>query len=267
MQHRPCTSTGNLLVQRVDGIRDSAGINHLEASSVINAIKLQISDDKSTGINHSIGVVSPFRNQADYIAKEIEAHFSDAEIIKHKIRAATPFGFQGEERDIMLISFAVDNNAKRAAAYINKADVFNVCITRARQKQYVFLSIDETQLPEHYLLRRYLSSITQFKATHNITSEIDEFQQCVIDELTRLKIETWAGYTIAGTDVDILCRHNGQYLAINLIGFPGPWADFFELDTYKLFSRANIEILPISYGLWVVDQSTCVQHIVSKLSV
>ena len=267
MQHRPCTSTGNLLVQRVDGIRDSAGINHLEASSVINAIKLQISDDKSTGINHSIGVVSPFRNQADYIAKEIEAHFSDAEIIKHKIRAATPFGFQGEERDIMLISFAVDNNAKRAAAYINKADVFNVCITRARQKQYVFLSIDETQLPEHYLLRRYLSSITQFKATHNITSEIDEFQQRVIDELTRLKIETWAGYTIAGTDVDILCRYNGQYLAINLIGFPGPWADFFELDTYKLFSRANIEILPISYGLWVVDKSTCVQHIVSKLGV
>lgn len=267
MQHRPCTSTGNLLVQRVDGIRDSASINHLEASSVINAIKLQISDDKSTGINHSIGVVSPFRNQADYIAKEIEAHFSDAEIIKHKIRAATPFGFQGEERDIMLISFAVDNNAKRAAAYINKADVFNVCITRARQKQYVFLSIDEAQLPEHYLLRRYLSSITQFKATHNITSEIDEFQQRVIDELTRLKIETWAGYTIAGTDVDILCRYNGQYLAINLIGFPGPWADFFELDTYKLFSRANIDILPISYGLWVVDKSTCVQHIMSKLRV
>ena len=267
MQHRPCTSTGNLLVQRVDGIRDNAGINHFEASGVINTIKLQISDDKSAGISHSIGVVSPFRNQADYIAKEIEAHFSDAEIIKHNIRVATPFGFQGEERDIMLISFAVDNNAKRAAAYINKADVFNVCITRARQKQYVFLSIDETQLPEHYLLRRYLSSITQFKATHNITSEIDEFQQCVIDELTRLKIETWAGYTIAGTDVDILCRHNGQYLAINLIGFPGPWADFFELDTYKLFSRANIEILPISYGLWVVDKSTCVQHIISKLSV
>jgi len=267
MQHRPCTSSGNLLVQRVDGIRDNAGINHLEASRVINTIKLQISDDKSAGISHSIGVVSPFRNQADYIAKEIEAHFSDAEITKHNIRVATPFGFQGEERDIMLISFAVDNNAKRAAAYINKADMFNVCITRARQKQYVFLSIDEAELPEHYLLRRYLSSITQFKTTHNITSEIDEFQQCVIDELTRLKIETWAGYTIAGTDVDILCRYNNQYLAINLIGFPGPWADFFELDTYKLFSRANIEILPISYGLWVVDKSTCVQHIVSKLSV
>ena len=267
MQHRPCTNTGNLLVQRVNGTRDSSGINHLEASSIINTIKQQITDDKSAGISHSIGVVSPFRSQADYITKEIETHFNEAEIIKHKLKSATPFGFQGEERDIMLISFALDNNAKRAAAYINKADVFNVCITRARQKQCVFLSIDETQLPEYYLLRRYISSITQFEATHNVTSDIDKFQRSVICKLTSLKIETWAGYTIAGTDVDILCRYNGRYLAINLIGFPGPWADFFELDTYKLFSRANIEILPISYGLWVVDKSTCVQHIISKLKV
>ena len=158
MQHRPCTSTGNLLAQRVNGTRDSSGINHLEASSIINTIKQQIDDDKSAGISHSIGVVSPFRSQADYITKEIEVHFNEAEIIKYKLRSATPFGFQGEERDIVLISFALDNNVKRAAAYINKADVFNVCITRARQKQCVFLSIDETQLPEHYLLRRYISS-------------------------------------------------------------------------------------------------------------
>ena len=265
MQHKPCTNSGNLLVERVNGVRDSLGINHLEASRIVSMIKLQLIDDISTGINHSIGIVSPFRSQAEYIAQEIEAQFSETEIIKHKIRAATPFGFQGEERDIMFISFAVDNKAKRAAAYINKADVFNVCITRSRQKQYVFLSIDETQLPEHYLLRRYLNSVSEFKATHSITTEIDAFQQSVIRELTNLSIEAWAGYTIAGTEVDILCRYQGTYLAIDLIGFPGPWGDFFELDTYKLFSRANIEMFPISYGLWVVDKNICIQKIINKL--
>ena len=166
----------------------------------------------------------------------------------------------------MFISFAVDNKAKRTAAYINKADVFNVCITRSRQKQYVFLSIDETQLPEHYLLRRYLNSVSEFKATHSITTEIDAFQQSVIRELTNLSIEAWAGYTIAGTEVDILCRYQGTYLAIDLIGFPGPWGDFFELDTYKLFSRANIEMFPISYGLWVVDKKACIQGIINRFN-
>ncbi|WNC68017.1 ATP-binding protein [Thalassotalea nanhaiensis] len=265
MQHRPCTSSGHLHLQRLEGVRDKSGVNHLEATHVIESIKNQIHEDTQSGINHSIGVISPFRHQAEHIAKEIEASFSEAEIIRHKIRAATPFGFQGEERDIMLISFSVDNDSKRAAVYLNKADVFNVTITRARQKQILFLSIDETQLPEHNLLRRYLSSISEFEATHSITSELDEFQQNVISELDKLEIETWPGYTIAGTEVDILCRYNSHYLAIDLIGFPGPWADFFELNTYKLFKRAGVEVLPISYGLWVVDREACLQKIVKKL--
>ena len=265
MQHRPCTSSGYLHVKRIGGVRDKSGVNHLEASQVIQSIKAQISEDTQAGISHSIGVISPFRHQAEHIAKEIETNFTEAEITKHKIRVATPFGFQGEERDIMLISFAVDNNSRRAAVYLNKADVFNVTITRARQKQILFLSIDETQLPEQNLLRKYLGSIDEFEARHSMTTDIDEFQQDVINELDKLDIRTWPGYTIAGTEVDILCRYNDKYLAIDLIGFPGPWSDFFELNTYKLFKRAGVEVLPISYGLWVVDREACIAKIAKKL--
>ena len=266
MQHRPCTSSGHLHLKRIKGTRDNAGVNHLEAIQVIESIRSHINEDAQAGISHSIGVISPFRHQAEHIAKEIESNFSEAEIIRHKIRVATPYGFQGEERDIMLISFSVDNNSKRAAVYLNKADVFNVTITRARQKQILFLSIDEIQLPEHNLLRRYLNSISEFEATHSITSELDEFQKSVVNELDKLEIETWPGYTIAGTEIDILCRYNNQYLAIDLIGFPGPWADFFELNTYKLFKRAGVDVLPISYGLWVVDKETCINKVVNKLA-
>jgi len=265
MQHRPCTSSGHLHLKRVDGTRDKSGVNQIESTHVIEAIRHQINEDAQACISHSIGVISPFRHQAEHIAKEIETSFSEAEIIKHKIRVATPYGFQGEERDIMLISFSVDNESKRAAGYLNKADVFNVTITRARQKQILFLSIDETQLPEHNLLRRYLGSISDFEAKHSIASELDEFQQNVISELNRLEISTWPGYTIAGTEIDILCRYNDQYLAIDLIGFPGPWADFFELNTYKLFKRAGVDVLPISYGLWVVEKEACINKIVKKL--
>jgi len=265
MQHRPCTSSGHLHLHRVDGLRDKSGVNHIEVKHVIESIRYQIDEDRQAGINHSIGVISPFRHQAEHIAKEIQASFSEAEIINHKIRAATPYGFQGEERDIILISFSVDNDSKRAAVYLNKPDVFNVTITRARQKQILFLSIDETQLPEHNLLRRYIGSITEFEVTHSVTSEVDEFQKDVVSELDKLDIKRWPGYTIAGTEVDILCRYNEKYLALELIGFPGPWEDFFELNTYKLFKRAGVEVLPISYGLWVVDKEACIAKIAKKL--
>lgn len=47
----------------------------------------------------------------------------------------------------------------------------------------------------------------------------------------KIDLETWPGYSIPGTEIDILCRHENKYLAVNLIGFPGPWANFFEQDT------------------------------------
>ncbi|WP_405128528.1 AAA domain-containing protein [Pseudoalteromonas sp. PB2-1] len=266
MQHKPCTSSGYLHVKSINGIRNKTGVNHRETLSVIEFIKTQIQEDEKTGVNHSIGVISPFRQQADDIAKEIATTFSESEITKHKIRAATPFGFQGEERDIMLISFSLDNESKRAAAYLNKADVFNVTITRARQLQVLFLSVDATQLPKQNLLQKYLTSISEFEAKHSVHNQLDQFQHEVINELNKRAIETWPGYTIAGTEVDILCRYNGRYLAVDLIGFPGPWATFFELNTYKRFKRAGIEMLPISYGLWVVDKHACIEKIVTTMT-
>ena len=265
MQHRPCTSSGHLHLHRLEGIRDTSGVNHQEAQCILADIQTQITTDNNTGIAHSIGVISPFSAQAEQIAALIEQHIPQADIIKHSIRADTPFGFQGEERDIMLISFAIDNNSKHAAAYLNKADVFNVTITRARQKQSLYLSIDDSQLPENNLLRRYIASMTTFHAEHSVTSEIDAFQQQIIAALQEQQIETWPGYAIVGTEIDILCRYANKYLAIDLIGFPGPWANFFELTTYRLFERAGVEILPLSYGLWVVDKQACIDKIKSTL--
>lgn len=264
MQHRPCTNSGYLDVIRVNGERDSKGINQAETDAVIGAIQRQIDEDSQIGVSHSIGVVSPFRHQADHIAKAIEANFNDEHIKRHNIRVATPFGFQGEERDIMMISFSVDNNATRAAAYLNQADVFNVCITRARQRQLLFVSIDENILPPTNLLRRYLMSIGQFEVNHGQNENIDLFQQQLISELTAQGVECWSGYHVAGVEVDVLCRLSGQYLALDLIGYPGPWADFFELNTYKVLQRAGIEILPISYGLWHIEQKMCIKHILTR---
>ncbi|WP_435234849.1 DEAD/DEAH box helicase [Psychromonas sp. PT13] len=267
MQHRPSTSSGHLHVHRINGFRDKFGVNRIEAGEVIATIQRIISEQMTAGIEHSIGVISPFRNQADYIAKEIAITFSESVITQYKIRVATPYGFQGEERDIMLISFSLDNESKRAAAYLNKADVFNVAITRARQQQYLFISLNEKQLPEHNLLRLYLSSINTYQINHSMSPSIDDFQRCVTADLNNHNIETWLGYAIAGIDIDVLCCYQGQYLALDLIGYPGPWADYFEFNTYKLFKRAGVDVLPISYGLWVTDKASCLREIMNKLNI
>ncbi len=266
MQHRPCTSSGFLHLSRINGQRNNKGVNEQEAQAIIEKISSIIAQHEHQTLAITIGVVSPFRHQAQHIEQLIVENFSPQEIAKHKLFAATPYGFQGEERDIMLISFAIDNQSKRAASYLNKPDVFNVCITRAKQQQWIMLSIDEQQLAASNLLRMYIDSIDAFKAQHTLASQIDDFQVALSDSLQPLGIEVWPGFQAAGTEVDLLCRKNDRYLAIDLIGYPGPWHDFFEIDTYKLLQRAEIEVLPISYGLWVVDKQSCIKQILDRLA-
>lgn len=267
MQHRPCTSSGFLHLQRVLGSRDKSGVNIAESMAIISQIKLQIQQDEDRGVKHSIGVISPFRHQAEYIGKQIDKHFTFEQIISHQLRSATAYGFQGEERDIMLISFALDNDSLRASAYLNKADVFNVSITRARQQQWLFLSLDENRLADNNLLKLYIQDIGKFSAAHQKVSGIDAFQKEISESLSNIGIETWLGYHLVGIEVDLLCRYQSKYLALDLIGYPGPWADFFELNSYKVLKRAGVSVLPISYGLWQVDRYACIQKVKAQLSI
>jgi superfamily I DNA and/or RNA helicase len=265
MQHRPCSSSGHIKLIRLEGKRHTAGYNKLEAEAVIEQIQRVIELSKQTGQVTSIGVLSPFSKQVKYIAELIENTISLEEIKLHNLKVATPYGFQGEERDTMLLSFSLDNFSLRAAAYLNKRDVFNVAVTRARTTQHLFVSIDEKILPTCNLLKQYLASIQQFSIEHSQSEQPDKFQNEIIKILVEEGLECWGGYEMLCTYIDVLVRHKYKYVAIDLIGYPGPWADYFELNTYKLIKRAGINFVPLSYSLWLKDKGACLEAIREQL--
>lgn len=264
MQHRPCTSSGHLHRIQVTGARDSKGVNRLEAEALIQKLAQLIDEQENVLVPSSIGVLSCFRNQTEYLSQQILARFSAQQIERHQLRIATPFGFQGEERDIMLISFSITANDSRAAVYLNRADMFNVAITRAKQAQWLFLSVQEHELAKHSLLAKYLESAGQFQAAHNYVDALDTFGQSVAHAIEEKGITVWRAYHMAGLELDILCRYGDQYLAIDLIGYPGPWADFFDIELYKLLQRAGIKLIPVSYGLWCQQRELCIQQICNQ---
>jgi hypothetical protein len=62
----------------------------------------------------------------------------------------------------MMLSFAVDTASHAATMrFLEKPDVFNVSITRARVAQHVYLSIDKTQLRPDSLLHAYIHMAEQ----------------------------------------------------------------------------------------------------------
>lgn len=266
MTEKPQTTDINSVeVIKVENGQRSEGVNKSEAIAVCEKLRKLVDEQVVVPDEYklSIGVLSFFRPQAECIQDIIYDKFPLDEISKHKIRSGTPYAFQGEERDIMLISCGVDRNSSSATyIYLNRSDVFNVSITRAREKQIIFLSAPEENMPASSLLRRYINSIENFAHEYrpNLDSRNEAIQEFV-QVLLGLGINSLQNYPVAGIEMDLILMHEGETLAIDLVGFPGESSDSFHLDRYKIFERAGLRILPISFTGWRLKRETVIESI------
>lgn len=259
---------------QVDGKRDPAGSNPTEADAIIAAIEAQLNQSPPDVDRPapSIGVLSPFRSQVDHLATRINEHFGNEIFARHQLMVGTAHTFQGEERDLMFLSFAIDLHSPAASRrFLERPDVFNVAITRARQHQTVISSISPESLPPDSLLRQYLSSIDPASEPvapqhHEELARLDQFAREVRAALESRGFQTWLGCPVAGLKIDLLAAKGGESLAIDLVGCPGPSAHVFPLERYKMFRRADLTLWPLPYANWLHDRDSCLEAIEAALA-
>ena len=107
--------------------------NQEENDAVIEQLKRLI-ENNYVG---SIGVVTPFKRQADKIADCLRGQHRtmyDDLISNHDFIAATAHKFQGDERDVIIFSPVASNGAPQGTVNFlsSTPNLFNVAITRAR---------------------------------------------------------------------------------------------------------------------------------------
>lgn len=106
--------------------------NKAEAIKVVQVLKRLVVEQAYPG---SIGVVSPFRAQANLISKLVNEHGElERKLIPADFLSDTVHKFQGDERDIMIFSPVISAEMPRGALGFlkNNGNLFNVAITRAR---------------------------------------------------------------------------------------------------------------------------------------
>jgi len=266
MKERPGQeSCDSLQLERLSGERGANGVNPAEVARVLELLGEHMARYAASPVKPSIGVLSPFRDQVEAIRKQVAATLSLEQLREFGLLIATPYGFQGEERDLMIISFALDGGAGQVATYLNRADMFNVAITRARERQVLLFSGDEQQLPAQHLLRRYMESIRPSAPAAVAASAQDAFQRQVCAALEVHGVRTWTSYPLAGLLLDIFCQRGDKCLAIDLVGFPGEGEGFLELERYLVLARAGLETLPLSYGLWKLEPELALQALLQRL--
>ncbi len=122
--------------------------NPEEAHLVIRVVEDLINEieiERWTESGFTMAVITPYRSQVDEL-KKLEEASSVIEPIRKKISIDTVDAFQGQERDIIVISFVRSNN-NGEVGFLSDIRRTNVAMTRARKK--LILIGDSATLGSH----------------------------------------------------------------------------------------------------------------------
>jgi predicted DNA helicase len=117
----------------------------------------------------SLGIVTPYRAQVDHLNKLADAS-SVLEPVRHLLNINTVDAFQGQERDVIAISF-VRSNEKSEVGFLGDIRRTNVAMTRAKKK--LIMIGDSATLAAHPFysnLLDYVQNLGYYKSVFEIIS-------------------------------------------------------------------------------------------------
>ncbi len=272
MTERPTNRQRSIHVLQVQGERLNKGVNKQEALAVLEKLKSIISEQRrlpETDV-HELGVLAFFSSQAEHLETLIFDQISLNDLRRHNIRVGTPFSFQGEERDHMLISCSIDEHTSgNSYSYLNRDDVFNVAITRARDYQTLFLSCEPDQVRSNSKLSAYLKFIREYASgfEQSDSEKRDAFQSEISEWLNKRGIEVYPNFLVAGINIDIMAVYHGRALAIDLIGYEGELKRALSLTQFRMLQRAGLDSFLLPYHEWRESPEPLLRALMLRLGV
>ena len=258
------------LVQVPDGKVDGNITRNLpEIEAVVNVLHELIVDDerKNTKKPVTIGIISPFRAQVDQLKISVSKVLSDYMLKKHQVEIGTAHTFQGDERDIMLISWAfADNSHSQSLTFLQKPNLFNVAITRAKNKMINFISHDISNLPTGHF-RSYMAYLREYTERQEaiLNKDIDEnvykndLEKEIADTLRELGKDVVAGASIANLSADLIF----DKIIVEVDGVEDEIHEKIKnMRKQAILERSGYCVKRVSYREWITSQKACIDRLI-----
>lgn len=234
---------------------------------------IQEDDRKNSDVPVSIGIISPFRGQVELIKKALNQLYSESQLRKHRIEVGTAHTFQGDERDIIMISWAVANNSfNQSLTFLQIPNLFNVAVTRAKKKQIVFLSKDPKTLPAG-LLKDYIEYVQAYIDKSKLKNDMkldeniykNQFEKELAQFLRNEGFDVTAGKTVAGLSADLYVKSpTGKAIIVECDGVAdNVKMNKTQIQKQTLMERTGILVERISYREWYMSKQGCIERIKS----
>ncbi len=197
-------------------------VNIPEAEAVLNEIKRICSDPACAG--KTLGVISLLNSsgQAEYIERELKQfgkYIAKEDFEKRNLTVGNPYQFQGDERDIMILSM-VSSPQENGRIYPMTADKderrFNVAVSRAKEQLILVHSVTLNDLNPKCIRHKLLTYCL------NPHVEMTEIADLNILDLKRMLID---GYALQTTP-------------------PKPFDSWFEVDVFIRIADRGYRVIP-----------------------
>lgn len=204
--------------------KDGSKYNIPEAHALVEYVE-QICADPAY-VDKSIGVISLLgKEQAAHIETLLLERISPEEIEERDIICGDAYSFQGDERDVILLSMVLDASSRTVGTDEKAGRRFNVAASRAREQMVLFHSIQPGQIGQSSYFSQLLNHCIGHSAHEDeIVSDIERgrcvtnLERDLFDALSERGFTVQSKYECGGIAIDLVVSGTLSRLAIQCEG-------------------------------------------------
>jgi len=256
------------------GRKDRSNRNFAEAEAIVDEIARIVADPKMAG--RSIGVISLIgAKQAQLIQAMLLERIGEDAYVRHDIACGDSAVFQGKERDIVLLSMLECPETRTSKTALPFQQRFNVALSRARDREYLFRSVTEEMLKPDDLkakvLRHFKNPMEGRTSPGGDLMALcqSSFERDVLARLLALGYRVQPQVKVGSYSIDLVVEgRNDRRLAIELDGdqFHGPerWAE--DLARQRVMERVGWRFWRCWGSSFRIDPDTCMDDLIRALN-
>ncbi len=274
-----------LVAHRVNGLRDGANTNSIEAEEIASLLIACLRDpdyaQNRFGRPMSFGVISLLGiDQALLIEQNLRRRLTPDVFARHRLLCGNAAQFQGDERDVIFLSMVDGPPDDGQLPYrdAGQKDVFkkryNVAVSRARDQLWVLYSIDpNAHLKSGDLRRRLIEHACDPQALLRAVEEHgartdSPFEKKVLQRLIDAGYRVQPQWPVGAYRIDLVVRGQTKRLAVECDGerWHTPEQLSRDLQRQAILERLGWLFVRIRGSVFFRDPDTAMAPVFAKLN-
>lgn len=254
-------------------------INQKEIDKVV-AILRDIESNKSYK-NKDIGIIVLQNSNAQIKALNtaIWQNFSSDFIKERRIKIGNSYEFQGDERDVIILSMVISKKQEDGETRIVKALTtkefersFNVAASRAKEQVILVYSIHPNELSKDCLRYKLITYYNTFNKNENIDRDIKlntDFEKEIYKELRNNNIDITSHFRIGKYEIDFVVNdENGKKIAIECDGDDFKSKEEYEADIIEqdVLTRCGWKFIRLRASQFYANKEKTVSELVIRIN-